>query len=67
MAGMAAFYLNSWRYGHRPTFVSMDDLFEGFRYYGNSFRTIFCLEIVPEVDLSTTFCLEVVLEVVLSF
>lgn len=32
---MAALYLNAWRYGHRPTYVSMDDLFEGFRYYGH--------------------------------
>jgi hypothetical protein len=33
--GMAAFYLNSFNHNHRPTYVSMDDLFEGFRYYGH--------------------------------
>eukprot|EP00281_Chroomonas_sp_CCMP1168_P011861 CAMPEP_0206279156 /NCGR_PEP_ID=MMETSP0047_2-20121206/37877_1 /ASSEMBLY_ACC=CAM_ASM_000192 /TAXON_ID=195065 /ORGANISM="Chroomonas mesostigmatica_cf, Strain CCMP1168" /LENGTH=609 /DNA_ID=CAMNT_0053709097 /DNA_START=189 /DNA_END=2019 /DNA_ORIENTATION=+ len=32
--GMAALYLNAWNHGHRPTYISMDDLFEGFRYYG---------------------------------
>ena len=39
--GMAAFYLNSFLHGHRPTYVSMDDLFEGFRYYGHQMTLTF--------------------------
>mmetsp|Transcript_53139 Transcript_53139/g.125745 ORF Transcript_53139/g.125745 Transcript_53139/m.125745 type:complete len:221 (+) Transcript_53139:3-665(+) len=33
--GMAALYLNSFNHNHRPSYISMDDLFEGFRYYGH--------------------------------
>merc|ERR1711907_858223 len=35
--GQAAFYHNSWVHNHRPTYISMDDIYDGFRYYGWQF------------------------------
>jgi hypothetical protein len=36
--GQAAFFLAAMGQAHRPSYVAMDDVFEGFRYYGFQLR-----------------------------